>query len=58
MNTREYIMARKGKKRLSVEIPESLHRAFSRAAQKRCITITRYTIKIIVAAIKQEQLYE
>jgi predicted HicB family RNase H-like nuclease len=49
---------RAGRKRLSVDMPEELHRAIQWSAHMRKITITRWIIRAAYARIKKERLFE
>ena len=50
-------MKRKGRKRLSMDIPEGIHRELVKACEKRNCTITRYVLRGIIALLKQETKY-
>jgi len=50
-------MARKGRKRLAMDIPEGIHRELAKMCKKRNCTITRYVLRGIIALLKQEGKY-
>jgi uncharacterized protein (DUF1778 family) len=48
-------MARQGRKRLSMDVPNNLHDELKKAAKIRNITITRYVLRILLVEILREQ---
>jgi len=51
-------MAQNNIKRLAVKLPSALHRDFKEAARKRNLTISRYIIRLMVAALKAEHVFD
>ena len=48
-------MPRKGRKRLTVDIPEGFHREFKKLAALHNITMSKLIIRMIVGRIKRQQ---
>jgi len=46
---------RKGRKRLSIDIPIELHAFLSRTCKKRNITLTRYVIRVLTRHSLEEK---
>lgn len=51
-------MPRKGKKRLTIDIPESFHNALKNIAKKHNITLSKIIIKLIILAMMDDYRYE
>ena len=51
-------MPRKGRKRLTVDIPENIHFELKEIAKKRNVTITKLILEIIGQRIVWEKQYE
>lgn len=49
---------RKGRKRLSVDIPARLHKKLKKMALKRNCTITRYILAAVILKLGEEEKYE
>lgn len=49
---------RKGRKRLSVDLPTEVHEALKSQSEKHNLTITRYLLRIIIGQLKRENDYE
>lgn len=51
-------MPRKGKKRLAVDLPESVHKVIFEISKKYNITITKLILLIIYDRLKQEEYWD
>jgi len=51
-------MPRKGKKRLTCDIPENVHKLLSEIAELRNITITKLILRQIAILIKNQEIYD
>ncbi len=51
-------MSRKGKKRLTVDIPEGMYEKFKVISKRRNISLSTYILQYIYQLIKKEEEYE
>ena len=51
-------MARKGRKRLSADLPIVIYNQLKLMSQRRNITVTRYIIRLILLAVQAERELE
>jgi len=51
-------MPRKGRKRLTIDVPTVLFNQVKLMAQRRNITVTRYVAKLIIRAMQKERELE